>query len=326
MARACSPLSIAALSLLLMCIRSHEFLHSRNSHVVNLDAENAAELADESGSDSNFGDNEGIEGDDGDDDEGEAEENDPDDTQGPFEGGKITKSRGRHEIEVVAEDGSELATKMQSVLASLMHAVSKHADIVDEDESSEEPQVGTVDSVDSDEIADSDGDAAEDKTTENAIESDLGPGENAAETAVPQDHNIRVAAEVGSHKVKMLVDTGGSISVISGKLAKHLGLLSHMDRSTEGSIEGVGEARVLGSLWNVPVKMGNRTFPLNFFVATIAEPLLLLGVDQLRQLKCVVDMDRNCLVVGGQSGVKIPFLPYQPAYHVSESAELPVLS
>lgn len=298
MARACSPLSIAALSLLLMCIRSHEFLHSRNSHVVNLDAEDAAELADESGSDSNFGDNEGIEGDDGDDDEGEAEENDPDDTQ---LGGKITKSHGRHEIEVVAEDGSELATKMQSVLASLMHAVSKHADIVDEDESSEEPQVGTVDSVDSDEIADSDGDAAE-------------------------DHNIRVAAEVGSHKVKMLVDTGGSISVISGKLAKHLGLLSHMDRSTEGSIEGVGEARVLGSLWNVPVKMGNRTFPLNFFVATIAEPLLLLGVDQLRQLKCVVDMDRNCLVVGGQSGVKIPFLPYRPAYHVSESAELPVLS
>lgn len=320
MARACSPLSIAALFLLLMCIRSHEFLHSRTSHVVNLDAEDAAGLADESGSDYNFGDNEGTEGDDGDDDEGEAEENDPDDTQ---LGGKITKSHGRHEIEVVAEDGSELAAKMQSVLASLMHAVSKHADIVDEDASSEEPQVGTVDSVDSDDI---DGDAAEDETTENAVESDLGPGENAAETVVPENHNIRIAAEVGNHKVKMLVDTGGSISVISGKLAKHLGLLSHMDRSTEGSIEGVGEARVLGSLTNVPVKMGNRTFPLNFFVATIAEPLLLLGVDQLRQLKCVVDMDRNCLVVGGQSGVKIPFLPYRPAYHVSESAELPVLS
>jgi len=122
-----------------------------------------------------------------------------------------------------------------------------------------------------------------------------------------KDSNIHVACEVAGNAVDMLVDTGATTSIISVPLARQLALLSGMDASMQGVANGVGQAQILGRLWNLPVKLGPAEFALSFDVLDMPEPLLLLGGDQLRHFKCIVDMERNRLMLGGEGGVEIPF-------------------
>jgi len=129
---------------------------------------------------------------------------------------------------------------------------------------------------------------------------------NFAEPA--NDSMIHIACEIGESEVEILVDTGAQMSVISEPLASQLGLLSRLDRSRQGVANGVGQAKILGHVLDVPVKLGHVEFALNFSVLQMQQPLLILGVDQMRHYKCLVDLERSCLVFGGHGGVEVPFL------------------
>ena len=54
--------------------------------------------------------------------------------------------------------------------------------------------------------------------------------------------------------------------------------------------------------------MYTRRFALDFSVLEIQDQLLLLGLDQLRRFKCIIDLEQNVLVFGGAGGVQVPFL------------------
>jgi len=195
-------------------------------------------------------------------------------------------------IEVFADDGSQIPKKMRTLFTSLIRSAG----------------MGSGDNnVDAREVDNESGDKIMESAGEDAEAS------SDSESNTGGQHNVHIAAEVAGKRLKMLVDTGAAISLMSKSLAKQLGLLSRMDGSMLGSIEGIGEARVLGTLWNVPVKLGKKKVALSFYVVSMREPLLLLGVDQLRKFKCLVDLDGNYLIFGGRHGIQVPFLPYQPA-------------
>merc|ERR1712032_771545 len=121
--------------------------------------------------------------------------------------------------------------------------------------------------------------------------------------------------EVGDITVEMMVDTGAQMSSISSSLAHRANLMSSLDRFTLdrlGEAHGVGRAAILGKLRNVPVTMGHAEFALDFSVLEMDRTLLLLGVDQMRRFKCVVDLERRCLVFGGSGGLEVPFMLHAP--------------
>jgi len=120
---------------------------------------------------------------------------------------------------------------------------------------------------------------------------------------------LHVACEIGEHEIDMLVDTGAQMSVISEQLAAQLGLLSSLDGRFQGVANGVGQAKILGKVWDVPVKLGHIEFSLNFSVLSTQQHIVLLGLDLMRQFKCLVDLERNCLIFGGGDGVQVPFVP-----------------
>lgn len=120
---------------------------------------------------------------------------------------------------------------------------------------------------------------------------------------------VYVPCEIGDVAVEMMVDTGAQMSVISAPLAQRFGLMSHLDSSHQGVASGVGQARILGKLRGVPVKLGLVEFALDFSVLGIDEPLLMLGLDQMRRFKCIVDLEKDCLRFGGRDGVEVAFLP-----------------
>lgn len=123
---------------------------------------------------------------------------------------------------------------------------------------------------------------------------------------------LYVACEVGDIAVEMMVDTGAQMSVISLPLARRLNLMAHLDASVQGVAAGVGQARILGKLRGVQVKLGHVEFYLDFSVLEMRDPLFMLGLDQMRRFKCIVDLERKCLIFGGSGGIDVPFLQQPP--------------
>lgn len=109
--------------------------------------------------------------------------------------------------------------------------------------------------------------------------------------------------------VELLVDTGASMSVMSWPLAQQLGLSAQLNRRYQGVANGVGQAQIMGQIKGVPVKLGHVEFPMDFAVLDMAESLLLLGLDQMRKYKCIVDLEDDVLVFGGKGGVEVKLLP-----------------
>lgn len=125
---------------------------------------------------------------------------------------------------------------------------------------------------------------------------------------------IYVECEVGNSgtSVEMLVDTGAQMSVISSPLVQQLRLEDQVDFSRGGVASGVGHARIVGCLQGVPVRLGSESgveFALDFSVLDVHQDLLMLGIDQLRRFECIIDLQRQCLVFGGQGGTQVNFLP-----------------
>jgi hypothetical protein len=110
--------------------------------------------------------------------------------------------------------------------------------------------------------------------------------------------------------VELLVDTGASVSVMSFELAVQLGLQHQIDGSVQGLASGIGHAQILGKLYNVYVELGHVEFRMDFAIlGGTPDKLLLLGLDLMRQYKCIVDLESDVLIFGGRGGVQVPLLP-----------------
>lgn len=124
--------------------------------------------------------------------------------------------------------------------------------------------------------------------------------------------------------VEMMVDTGAESSVISMSLARELGLANNIDRREQGVAAGVGRAKIVGKIHNAIVTLGQVEFRMEFIVLDISDKLLLLGLDQMRKYKCIVNLEKDCLVFGGNGGVEVQMLPpeRQPTMMVPEGCSI----
>ena len=57
---------------------------------------------------------------------------------------------------------------------------------------------------------------------------------------------------------------------------------------------------------------------LTIFLVLFIRPYAILGLDQMRRFKCLVDLDEGLLVFGGKGGVTEPFLPQEEAMVVAQ--------
>ena len=127
----------------------------------------------------------------------------------------------------------------------------------------------------------------------------------------PSSHMCLILCEIGNITMEMLVDTGAQTSILSMPVVRQLGLSNRLDRRVQGVAAGVGRAKILGSIRNVVCSfgVGHVEFLMDYFILDIVEPLVIIGLDQLRKYKCLVDMERNKVVFGGAGGVEVDMLP-----------------
>ncbi|KAL3791083.1 hypothetical protein HJC23_012068 [Cyclotella cryptica] len=124
-------------------------------------------------------------------------------------------------------------------------------------------------------------------------------------------HMCLIPCTIQNITVEMLVDTGAQSSVLSMPLVKQLGLFNCLDRRTVGVAAGVGRARICGRISNIVCAFGagHVEFLMDFIVLDVSDPLVIIGLDQLRKYKCLVDMEREMLIFGGAGGVEVQMLP-----------------
>jgi len=126
-------------------------------------------------------------------------------------------------------------------------------------------------------------------------------------------HMLFVTCEIEQRLMYMLIDSGASTSAISYQMVQMLGLQSHLNTSIYGQAQGIGSASIMGVLENVACQIGHVEFRLYFLVLSTNDPYLILGLDQMRRFKCLIDLETNHLVFGGKDGVSVPFLAQELA-------------
>ncbi|KAL7495261.1 hypothetical protein ACHAWT_005156 [Skeletonema menzelii] len=145
----------------------------------------------------------------------------------------------------------------------------------------------------------------------NVCNRDLDGGSSNNPFATSSSHMATVPCVIGNISVEMLVDTGAQTSVLSMPIVRQLGLINRLDRRYMGVAAGVGQARISGKINNIicAFGVGHVEFPMDFIVLDIKDSLVILGLDQMRKYKCLVDMEREKLVFGGRGGIEVDMLP-----------------
>ncbi|CAH2351517.1 DNA damage-inducible protein 1 [[Candida] railenensis] len=110
---------------------------------------------------------------------------------------------------------------------------------------------------------------------------------------------------INGQTVQAFVDSGAQVTLMSPKLAERLGLSRLIDKRYIGEVRGVGSSMTKGKIHSVPISIGDSdiAIPCAFTVLDTAHDIL-FGLDMLRRHKCVIDLERDVLVVGGNIETK----------------------
>ena len=132
---------------------------------------------------------------------------------------------------------------------------------------------------------------------------------NLAHELIPESftqvHMLYINISINGQKVQAFVDSGAQTTIISPKLAEKTGISRLIDKRFQGVAQGVGTQKIMGKIHSVPIRIGDSDIdiPCSFTVLDTSVDLL-FGLDMLRRHKCVMDLVRDVLVVGGNIEAK----------------------
>lgn len=136
--------------------------------------------------------------------------------------------------------------------------------------------------------------------------------EDGTKTAEEIGTLLYVPCEINGRVVEMMVDSGSQTSVISSTMMHTLNLEKRLNKRYCGVVSGIGKTKIIGKLEKLPCKIGHVEFRLYFLVIELPQDMMILGMDQMRRFKCLIDLENDVLVFGGRGGVEVPFLPPDP--------------
>ncbi|RNF11727.1 DNA-damage inducible protein DDI1-like protein [Trypanosoma conorhini] len=115
-----------------------------------------------------------------------------------------------------------------------------------------------------------------------------------------------VNCEVNKVKVKAFIDSGAQRSIMNRRTAEQCGLMRLLDTRATGIMRGVGVRRTLGVVHMVVVNLGGLHVPFSLCVIEDDKMDFIIGLDQMKLHRMIIDLRDNCLRV---ADTQIPFLP-----------------
>ncbi|XP_036718081.1 nuclear receptor-interacting protein 3 isoform X1 [Balaenoptera musculus] len=123
------------------------------------------------------------------------------------------------------------------------------------------------------------------------------------------DDMILVSCQCAGKDVKALVDTGCQYNLISSACVDRLGLKEHV-RSHKHEGEKLSLPRhlkVVGQIEHLVITLGSLHLDCPAAVVEDNEKNLSLGLQTLRSLKCIINLDKHRLIMGKTDKQEIPF-------------------
>lgn len=117
---------------------------------------------------------------------------------------------------------------------------------------------------------------------------------------------LYISCEINRHPLKAFVDSGAQTTIMPESMARTCGLSSLIDTRFAGIAKGVGEAKILGRVHIVQMKLGTQFVPLSITVVDNNAMPFLFGLDMLRKHRACIDLAQNCLIIADEH---VPFLP-----------------
>ncbi|XP_018426648.1 PREDICTED: nuclear receptor-interacting protein 3 [Nanorana parkeri] len=125
-----------------------------------------------------------------------------------------------------------------------------------------------------------------------------------------EDDALYVWGQCSGKEMKVKIDTSCQHSVISSACLDRLGLKEHFrfHNNEEDSITLPYNVNALGQIDRMPVTLGGVAVECSAVVIDDNERIVSLGLQALRHLKCVINLEKSQLEVGRSDKEVIPFI------------------
>ncbi|KAK7811612.1 hypothetical protein U0070_006048, partial [Myodes glareolus] len=124
------------------------------------------------------------------------------------------------------------------------------------------------------------------------------------------DDMILVSCQCAGKDMKALVDTGCQYNLISSACVDRLGLKDHVkSHKHEGEkLSLPRHLKVVGQIEHLLITVGSLRLDCPAAVVDDNEKNLSLGLQTLRSLKCIINLDKHRLILGKTDKEEIPFV------------------
>ncbi|KAH8368107.1 hypothetical protein KR084_007015 [Drosophila pseudotakahashii] len=119
---------------------------------------------------------------------------------------------------------------------------------------------------------------------------------------------LYINCKVNGYPVKAFVDSGAQTTIMSKDCAERCHVNRLVDTRWNGVAKGVGTQPILGRIHMVQLQIENDHLTSSFTVLGQQPMDMLLGLDMLKRHQCLIDLQRNLLIIG-TTGTTTPFLP-----------------
>ncbi|XP_034671617.1 protein DDI1 homolog 2 [Drosophila subobscura] len=119
---------------------------------------------------------------------------------------------------------------------------------------------------------------------------------------------LYINCKVNGVPVKAFVDSGAQTTIMSKDCAERCHVNRLIDTRWNGVAKGVGTQPILGRIHMVQLQIENDHLTSSFTVLGQQPMDMLLGLDMLKRHQCLIDLQRNLLIIG-TTGTTTPFLP-----------------
>ncbi|XP_051885505.1 LOW QUALITY PROTEIN: nuclear receptor-interacting protein 3-like [Pristis pectinata] len=136
------------------------------------------------------------------------------------------------------------------------------------------------------------------------------------------DDLIFVCCKCAGLEMKLQIDTGSRYNLISSACVDKLGLkeLVKADKNEWKKWECLLLLKVYCQMDNIAISIGQAEYKCSAVVVDDDKKILSIGLQTLRSLKCIIDLEKQYLILGEKEKEEIPFLDIDSSFYADGSS------